>query len=325
MHTKHRGHESAGLALLPEDRESAAYRSSRGVERLATFSDAVVAIAITLIVLPLIEAASAPRATAEELFAVVGYRFADAALSFVVIGALWLEHHEAFERASVDSRRLVSLNLFWLAAVVFLPVPTAVLLVPEALDAGESVVVTLYTATSAVAGFAKRVMKWEIRRHCSESPVAVSRARLVAQWAKNPILLSAAAVLASSGLGVRALWLLLLTVPLSRSRCYCSGAEGCASRAPAWPRRPGRCLTASRPMSPPTRNDPDDDRARRSRSATQCRCVGRSSTSARASCTRRSAWSCAAAESCAPTASASRRWRSTADGVAAVKTGMVPR
>lgn len=200
--------------LLPEDPEDASFRSERGLDRLASFSDAVVAIAITLVILPLIDLAGDSDASAVQLFREDGYRFAAAAVSFVLIGSIWREHHDAYERASTDSRRLVSINLIWLAAVVFLPIPTALLFVPRAGTEDEQLVAAIYAATLAAASIAMRLSEWEIRRHCSSgSPVKVKRWRLASQWA-SAVLLAVASVLAFSGLGTRALLILLFTVPL---------------------------------------------------------------------------------------------------------------
>lgn len=200
--------------LRPDDAEEAALRSQRGVDRLAAFSDAVVAIAITLVVLPLVDLAGGRDATAAGVFTADRYRLGAAAVSFVVIGSLWRDHHSGFARAVRDSRILVSVDLLWLAAIAFLPVPTA-LLFSDGRDADEQVVVAVYAGTMAVAQLAMRLMVLEIRLHCSDGDLPpLSPLRFTAQWA-SPVLMLVAGGLSLAGLGSRALLVLLLALPIA--------------------------------------------------------------------------------------------------------------
>jgi uncharacterized membrane protein len=96
-------------------------------ERLVFFSDAVVAIALTLLVLPLTElvpeliAAGAPASEAvtgnwSKIFSFL--------LSFAVIGRFWLIHHRIFEHVRALSTPLVLVNFCWLLTIAVLPFPT---------------------------------------------------------------------------------------------------------------------------------------------------------------------------------------------------------
>lgn len=99
----------------------------RGLERLILFSDAVVAIAITLLVLPLTELRPAEgqnmwsflRSEADELLSF--------AISFLVIARFWFAHHGMFQDLVRMDRPLLWLNTGWLGSVVLLPFPTALL------------------------------------------------------------------------------------------------------------------------------------------------------------------------------------------------------
>jgi uncharacterized membrane protein len=93
-----------------------------GFERLLNFSDAVFAIAITLLVL---EIRLPPGATRFDLAAVFP-QILGFAISFFVIGRFWLAHHHLMESLHGYSGRLLRANLLFLAAVVFLPFPTTV-------------------------------------------------------------------------------------------------------------------------------------------------------------------------------------------------------
>jgi TMEM175 potassium channel family protein len=49
------------------------------------------------------------------------------AMSFIVIGAIWINHHTMFEHIVQADQKLLLLNTFHLLFIAFLPFPTAVL------------------------------------------------------------------------------------------------------------------------------------------------------------------------------------------------------
>src|SRR5690349_4672542 len=89
------------------------------------FADAVVAIAITLLVLPLIdipqEAAETPLGELWNEHQAEVYMFL---LSFVVIARLWYSHHSLGERVGRGDPAMVVMTLGWLLTVAFFPLPT---------------------------------------------------------------------------------------------------------------------------------------------------------------------------------------------------------
>ena len=94
--------------------------------RLEAFSDAVFAIAATLLVIEV----KVPQAAAGELLHALldeWSSYAGYAVSFAVIGVLWVNHHATLERVAKVDRSLLFLNLVVLAVVAFIPFPTAVL------------------------------------------------------------------------------------------------------------------------------------------------------------------------------------------------------
>jgi uncharacterized membrane protein len=98
----------------------------RGLDRLITFLDAVVAIAMTLLVLPLTEiivgAHQPPDAV--DVFTQNGGRFWAFLLSFAVIFRLWLGHHRMVERVGAYDTAFLWANLGWALTIVFLPFAT---------------------------------------------------------------------------------------------------------------------------------------------------------------------------------------------------------
>ena len=103
-------------------------RTERGLDRLVTFLDAVVAIAITLLVLPLIEVLG--ERDDEQLGPLLAdhlAQFGAFALSFVVIARLWLAHHRLTESVGAYDGLFAWVNLAWAFTIVLLPFSTQVI------------------------------------------------------------------------------------------------------------------------------------------------------------------------------------------------------
>lgn len=119
-------------------------RPDHPLERLIFFSDAVFAIAITLLIIevhpPHLPFGSPWQAYVNALLA-SWPNFFGFFVSFFVIGAFWAGHHRAFALAGQYSEKLVGPNLQMLCAIVFMPFATAFMsanggmLVPSALYA----------------------------------------------------------------------------------------------------------------------------------------------------------------------------------------------
>jgi uncharacterized membrane protein len=128
----------------------------RDFERFLTFVDAVVAIAITLLVLPLVDLAGelGDGGSVADLLGDHLAELGSAVLSFVVIARLWLAQHETVRDV------VAQLMLLWLLLIVFLPVPTALLA-----DGGsQALTKVLYIGTMAVSSFCVAGMALRIRR-----------------------------------------------------------------------------------------------------------------------------------------------------------------
>jgi uncharacterized membrane protein len=121
------------------------------LERLAFFSDAVFAIAITLLVievrLPEIEAFS-DASLRDALLSLVP-KYIAFLVSFFVIGRFWIGHHMAFSHLKTCDDRLVWRNLFFLMTIAFMPFPTA--LISE--YGGNRIAFSAYTLWLILSGF----------------------------------------------------------------------------------------------------------------------------------------------------------------------------
>jgi uncharacterized membrane protein len=123
--------------------------------RTEAFSDGVLAIAVTLLVLdlhvPLSNALREPLAVAlaHEWPAYAAY-----VTSFLIIGIIWVNHHAVFELVGRVDRSVLFLNLLLLMAVVAIPFATALL--SEYLLAGNGnarIAALVYSATMLVMSF----------------------------------------------------------------------------------------------------------------------------------------------------------------------------
>jgi uncharacterized membrane protein len=130
------------------------------VDRIIAFSDGVVAIAITLLILPLTdiepaEGANLVDVAADNAGALLGF-----ALSFAVIANYWTIHKDIFRPLLRHDPRLVLLNMLWLAAIAFLPFPTS--LIEDGLDGGFG---TLYISTLLVISVLILLLANHLVRH----------------------------------------------------------------------------------------------------------------------------------------------------------------
>ena len=118
--------------------------------RLEAFSDGVFTIAITLLILE-IKVPHSGTNLGKELLSLWPSYIAYA-MSFIVIGAIWINHHAMFKHIVRADHMLLLLNTFHLLFIAFLPFPTAVL--AQALHDGayESLAAAFYGATLTVIG-----------------------------------------------------------------------------------------------------------------------------------------------------------------------------
>jgi uncharacterized membrane protein len=130
-------------------------------ERLTFFSDAVVAIAMTLLALDL----PVPQGvTNGEVWASIGQHAGDYVaflISFIVIGRYWAGHHRLFRYVRGAGGWLVLWNLLWLLTIVVTPFATRVLTADGAFETR----FTFYAAVQALSGLCFLRMVRELKVH----------------------------------------------------------------------------------------------------------------------------------------------------------------
>jgi uncharacterized membrane protein len=185
---------------------------------MVLFSDAVVAIAITLLVLPLVDLVPEVKAEGGDAVSVIQDHHQEIStflLSFVVIASFWLGHHRVFEHVRAYTTRMMRLNLLWLLTIVVLPFPTEII---GAFDSSQFTA-GLYTGTILALSICQSGLTWMVRGHEElENPEnPVGKTELTASLMLTG-LTAVAFILAAFVPGVRfyALLLLLLSPVLMR-------------------------------------------------------------------------------------------------------------
>jgi uncharacterized membrane protein len=133
------------------------------LERLVFFSDAVFAIAITLLVIE-IDVPNFPRRMEiadqwHELFALWPSFFAFA-LSFLVIGRFWMGHHALFAQVTRYDDALMWPNLLFLMAIATMPFATAFL----GRNVGHFVPELVYNLAMLLCGVLSLSLGWMVYR-----------------------------------------------------------------------------------------------------------------------------------------------------------------
>ncbi|WP_245861452.1 TMEM175 family protein [Microbacterium aurantiacum] len=187
-------------------------------ERFKAFVDAVVAIAMTLLILPLLEsvseAASEGLGTAEFLGEHSG-QLLSFGLSFVLIAAFWMEHHRMYSRVEGMTGPLLWINAGWLLTIVWLPVPTAMLGQME----GDAVQAVLYIGTLILTQVTTLAAKLYLLRHPELHDFPAEEMRHGALGDVAAIILFAIALPIAAWvhpIGYYALLLIALTGPVTR-------------------------------------------------------------------------------------------------------------
>jgi TMEM175 potassium channel family protein len=180
-------------------------------ERLIFFSDAVFAIAITLLALDIRLPVLPPNATDAQVLhqlAALSPKYYSFGLSFLAIGLYWLGHHRMFHSIARFDPLLLLLNLWLLLCIAFIPFPASVIG-----DSTGRTASVFYALTLAITGLVSGGM-WLYasaggRLLASELDRSLLRLSLVRSFlAPTCFLLSAAMALWNPALA-RILWYLI--------------------------------------------------------------------------------------------------------------------
>jgi uncharacterized membrane protein len=187
-----------------------------GLERLIFFSDAVFAIAITLLALDIRLPAGGEAASNAQLLAqLLGLwpKYLAYLVSFLAIGTFWVGHHRRFRFIRRSDRGLLALNLLFLMVIAFVPFPTSVIS-----ESGNRTATIFYALTMILGGLMLAALWWYASWHNRLTDPDLDARQARRQFV--PILLTVMLFILSIGLAflnenlARFSW--LLVVPISR-------------------------------------------------------------------------------------------------------------
>ncbi|MFE1646229.1 TMEM175 family protein [Microbacterium sp. P01] len=187
-------------------------------ERAKAFIDAVVAIAMTLLILPLMEsvgeAASSDQSTVEWWNENTGALFAFV-LSFAVIGNFWVSHHRQFAGVTAVTNGLLWLTMAWMLTIVWLPIATAVVGQLET----DTLQKVLYIGSMLITSLLMLFIQLYLTRHPQVHRIPDDRLRAGLRVDLILVALFAVALIvavAVPAVSYYAMFLLLLTSPIQR-------------------------------------------------------------------------------------------------------------
>jgi uncharacterized membrane protein len=184
-------------------------RTERGFDRLVNFSDATVAIAITLLILPLVDLANDIGRDKSPIDVVVDHwpAFLSFLVTFAVIARYWIQHHQLFEHVRLYSRSLIVWNFVWLVAIVALPFAANALSAADRRH--DSTLFAIFLGTLVLASCASTGMELVLRRHPELMRDDVPPVDLAGSMV-SVVLLVVALILAYAVPAVGLFWILLL-------------------------------------------------------------------------------------------------------------------
>ena len=151
-------------AVAPDSEPNPRYRrrsEELEFDRVAFFSDAVFAIAMTLLVVGIGIPHVRDTSAIGEKVGEKGNEIFGFFLSFLVIGFYWLAHHRFFSKLAAVDVRFMKINLVYLAAIAFMPFPTALV---GLYGSDEAVVIVLYAVTLGVASMLETCLFFHSQR-----------------------------------------------------------------------------------------------------------------------------------------------------------------
>lgn len=171
-----------------------------GTTRVETFSDGVIAIAITIMVLAIRLPDFSKHETAQSFRGILTHLlpyFVTYTFSFLMVGIFWINHHHMFHMLEKTDEKLLFQNLFFLFWISLIPLATAFAgadpLLPEA--------VAIYGFVMLMTTFSFAIMRsYSLRKkllHRDNDRAATSTIYRVSLRAKTKNYLGAAAYLCS--------------------------------------------------------------------------------------------------------------------------------
>jgi uncharacterized membrane protein len=130
--------------------------------RLESFSDGVLAVAITLLVLDIGVPKVGPHETLAHALAHQWPHYAAYVTSFITIGIIWINHHAMIGRLRVADHTILSLNLLLLLSIAVLPFATALMAAYLTRSTGQHLAAAVYSGSFLLMAFFFTVLQRHI-------------------------------------------------------------------------------------------------------------------------------------------------------------------
>ncbi|MGI9185384.1 MAG: TMEM175 family protein [Solirubrobacteraceae bacterium] len=150
--------------------------------RLEAFSDGVIAVAITLLVLSINVPQPAPGVSLAHELGHNWPEYAAYATSFLTIGIIWINHHVMIGRLRQTDHSILILNLLLLMSIVILPFATELIATYLRLGHGEQLAAAIYSGALLVMAVLFATLNRHIllsRSHLIEPPMELAERRRV--------------------------------------------------------------------------------------------------------------------------------------------------
>jgi uncharacterized membrane protein len=118
-----------------------------GTNRLESFSDGVIAVAITLLILDIKVPAQGTHETLLHALLADWPHYAAYVVSFLTIGIIWINHHAMIGRLGQADHSILILNLLLLMSIVALPFTTELMAAYLRSSSGESLAAGIYSGS----------------------------------------------------------------------------------------------------------------------------------------------------------------------------------
>jgi len=199
------------MAKKPHDAEPLPF----GLDRIVFFSDAVMAIAITLLVIDI----KAPEGVADlgPVVLELWPKYLGYFVSFWVIALYWVAHHRCFRYIHAFDRRLIYLNFLFLMFIAFMPFPTSLLFSSPT----QSASIMLYAGTAAGMGLSLLLLWIYASRHrFLSADISQAITRNIRLHLLLPSLVFMASVITAAFNPTLAMYLWFLLIPVYIVRRY---------------------------------------------------------------------------------------------------------
>lgn len=199
---------------MAEATERAEAPAPLSAERSVAFIDAVVAIAMTLLILPLMESVSDVADAGDDTLhwlAEHQQQLVSFVLSFVIIAMFWMFHHRLFARVEGITTPLMWLLVGWLLTIVWLPVATAI---TGVMSDDDNLAKVIYVGSMIATSLFSLAIRLYLRSHpqLHRNPATSLVAGIAADLSTAALFgIALAVALLVPAIGYNALFLMLLT------------------------------------------------------------------------------------------------------------------